>query len=149
MSILTKQFCICVLLEGTINNMLMLGIFMKLLEFSYKLGGYYDIVLGLGILFLYKTLFPIFSLPIPDELLYVQVTALFLLAVGFYLLFTAKNAENYLFVGVGSIFVRFVFAILVLIRIQEVALGFKILAIADTLIGLLILYPTLKIKLNK
>lgn len=119
---------------------------MNLLKLSYQIGGYYDIVLGLGILLFYKILFPIFSLSIPGELLYVQVTGLFLLAVGFYFLYTANNAQEYIFIGLGSIFVRFVFAILVLLRIQEVELGFKILATSDTLIGLLILFPIIKIK---
>ncbi len=119
---------------------------MNLLKFSYLLGGYYDIVLGIGILFLYKFLFPIFLLPIPDEILFIQVIALFLLAIGFYLLYTSNKAEDFIFVGIGSIFVRFVFAILVLIKITEVDTGFIILATTDTITGLVILYPILKIK---
>ena len=81
---------------------------MNFLKIAYLIGGYYDILLSMGLLFLNGVLFPIFDLPIPSELIFVQVLGLFLLVIGVFLIYTADNAKDYYFVGLGSAFVRII-----------------------------------------
>ena len=86
----------------------------KFLQFSYLIAGIYDLILGFVLLFfdLFNQFFD-YMRPIP--FLFVQVTGLFLLAIGYYLVISYKNASNVLFIGFGSLIVRIVFYRLVLL----------------------------------
>ncbi|MHA2169225.1 MAG: hypothetical protein ACXAB7_04970 [Candidatus Kariarchaeaceae archaeon] len=110
---------------------------------AFIIGGIYDLILGFPLLLFYKRLQDLFNVDEPEPNIFIPITALFLLAVGYLLLYTAPQAESYVFVGISSAFVRIGFAITVFVTllIDDIHWIFVFFAITDILTATLLIYP--------
>lgn len=116
----------------------------QLLKYTYLIGGLYDLILGftlvIGLTFTGKTLSNLFDVALPQPLLFGQVSGLFLIAVGYYLLVASKKPTNFMFIAMGSVFVRLSYGMIILLSISTVHPLYIILGITDTLTGFLLLF---------
>ena len=114
----------------------------KLLQWAFWIGGLYDIGVGLTALVFADLLIPLLGIANPMPRIWVQLSGLFLLAVGYMLVVAARQgASQYIFIGVGSVFVRFGYAAVVLLTLLTtgIELAYILGALTDALTGLLIL----------
>jgi len=121
----------------------------KFIRLGYFIGGIYDIILGLGITLVPNLLISILKIEKPNIMIFVYTNGLFLLIVGYYLLYACfHDVNNYLFIGFGSSMVRFAFAIvIILLWITEgIELPYLLIAITDSITGLMILIPIISAK---
>ncbi len=119
----------------------------KTLKRVYIIGGVYDLVLGISILFFPDTLTAIFAVNKPDNMVFVYLTGLFLILVGYFLIYAAINdATKYIVIGMGSVLIRFSYALIIVVIffIEGVESLYLLTALTDTLTGLMILIPILK-----
>jgi len=122
----------------------------QILKLTYIIGGLYDLILGstlvFGLTWFGKTLSTILG-PLPQPLLFGQVAGLFLMTVGYYLVYSSREPLNYVFIAVGSVFVRLSYGLLtiytVLILQQPIDALYILLAFTDTISGVLILVALL------
>ena len=118
----------------------------KFIKLGFFIGGIYDLILGFGAIFLSDLLISIFGINKPDNMIFVYISGLFLLLVGYFLLYACfHDVTNYLFIGFGSSVVRFAFAlIIILFWITEgVEFVYILIACTDTVTGLFIFIPIL------
>ncbi|MHA1977238.1 MAG: hypothetical protein ACW98F_05585 [Candidatus Hodarchaeales archaeon] len=118
----------------------------KFIKFGYFIGGCYDLILGFCIIFLPDILISVFGFTRPTPMIFVYTSGLFLLAVGYFLLYACfHDVSNYLFIGFGSSMVRIAFALIILLlwMTEGVDLVYILIAGADLFSGLLILLPIL------
>jgi hypothetical protein len=116
----------------------------KFIRLGFFIGGIYDITLGLGVIFVPDLLLSIFKLTKPEIMIFVYSSGLFLLAVGYYLLYACfHDVKNYFFIGVGSSLVRFTFTLIILLLwlIEGIELAYILVACTDTLTGFFIILP--------
>lgn len=119
----------------------------KLLKISYLIGGIYDSILGLGLIFLSDPIVSIFEISKPDNMIFVYTCGIFLLVVGYFLLFAAfHETPQYLFIGFGSAVVRLFFGIIVIFLWLERSVEdiYLIFAFTDSLTGIFLLFAILK-----
>ncbi|MFW9995052.1 MAG: hypothetical protein ACFFD4_23645 [Candidatus Odinarchaeota archaeon] len=111
------------------------------LKIAYLTAGVYDIVLGVGLVFLAKPFSLISGVSLPDSLIFVQVSGLFLITMGYFLIYSCRNPKNFVFVGVGSAFVRFSYVMIIILAllVGTIESAFVFLAATDGLTGLFIL----------
>ncbi|MFX1533534.1 MAG: hypothetical protein ACFFDI_04800 [Promethearchaeota archaeon] len=117
----------------------------RYLKAAFIIGGIYDIILGISSLFFTNFLATLFSVSIPDPLIFPQVTGIFLIVVGYFLIYASQDARKLVFIGMGSCIIRFSFALIVLLTwfTQGIEVFYLLLGITDTLTGFLILLPLL------
>ncbi len=116
----------------------------KFIRIGYFIGGIYDIILGLGVIIVPDLLISIFQINKPNTMVFVYSSGLFLLVVGYYLLYACfHDVTNYLFIGFGSSMVRLAFALIVLLLwlTEGIEAAYILIAFTDTLTGVLILLP--------
>jgi len=119
----------------------------RFLKISLIIGGVYDLILGINLLFIPDILIYIldlinFSVSKPENMLFVQTSALFLIAVGYMLLYAAYYAPvKFAFIGMSSAVIRLGYALIVLFTAatKGVEPGFLLTAITDSLTGLLLI----------
>ena len=93
----------------------------KFIKLGYLIGGIYDIIFGLGIIIFPELLISFFQLTKPNIMIFVYVSGLFLLVVGYFLLYACfHDVREYLFIGFGSSMVRFAFALIVILEMKRV-----------------------------
>ncbi|MFW9856362.1 MAG: hypothetical protein ACFFFG_15015 [Candidatus Thorarchaeota archaeon] len=112
------------------------------LRIGIIIGGIYDLVLGVSLLFPDLTA-PILSINKPNPEIYSHVVGLFLIAVGYLLLVSSQDVKRLAFIGVGSCFVRLDFVFLVVLSWLTIGIetGYLLLAMTDTITAALILIP--------
>lgn len=117
----------------------------RTIKLIFLIAGVYDIILGIGSLFLTESLSNFFNTPIPYPLLYPQVIGLFLLALGYMLIFAAKDIKKFAFIGFASLFVRYSFVLIILLTSmsQTVDFIYFVIAFTDFLTGTLLLISLL------
>ncbi|MFX0065929.1 MAG: hypothetical protein ACFFC7_27505 [Candidatus Hermodarchaeota archaeon] len=115
------------------------------MKVAFLIGGIYDIILGISSLFLTNFLATLFSVSIPDPLIFPQVTGIFLIVVGYFLIYASRDARKLAFIGMGSCIIRFTFALIVFLTwfTQGIEVFYLLLALTDILTGTLILLPLL------
>ena len=106
---------------------------------SFLIGGFYSLILGLGVIFLLEPIFTFFHHKLPENQIFPFTTGLFLIGVGYMLVKGAQQPEQSIHVGIGSMFVRLVYVIFVLINLPKIELLYIILAFTDAITGLFIL----------
>ena len=119
----------------------------RLLKISYLIGGIYDSILGLVLIFFSDPIISFFEVSKPNHMLFVHTCGIFLLAIGYFLLFAAfHETGQYIFIGFGSAFVRLFFAIIALFLWLEGSIEniYLIFAFTDSLTGIFLLYAILK-----
>ncbi|MHA2175981.1 MAG: hypothetical protein ACXABI_14220 [Candidatus Hodarchaeales archaeon] len=110
------------------------------LKVSFLIGGTYNIISGVILLLFWDSLFSIFKIHIPTPI-FIQITALFLIVIGYFLVYAAQNSRELFVIGVGSATTRlgyFLIALVSLIR-QDIEIIYLIFGIIDALIAIIIL----------
>ncbi len=123
----------------------------KFIKIGFLIGGIYDLLLGIGVLFFSDLMVDFFGIAKPDNMIFVYISGLFLILVGYILIYTAnRNVEDFIFIGLGSCIIRFsYFLIVVFIWLTDgIEIIYVLVGCTDALTGLLILIPTLSIDTN-
>lgn len=113
-----------------------------ILRVVFIIAGVYDVVLGLTLLFGRDIMVGLFNVVPPSPYLIAQTCGLFLVTVGYLLLYAANAPETYAFVGLGSAFVRLSFGVLVSLSIMTgnpPDVLYILFGLTDSLTGLLLL----------
>ncbi|MHA1513633.1 MAG: hypothetical protein ACTSRJ_06180 [Candidatus Hodarchaeales archaeon] len=123
----------------------------KFIKIGFLIGGIYDLLLGIGVLFFSDLMVDLFGITKPDNMIFVYISGLFLILVGYILIYAAyRNVEDFFFIGLGSCIIRFFyFAIVVIIWLtDDIELMYVLVGCTDALTGLFILIPTLLVDKN-
>jgi hypothetical protein len=123
----------------------------KYLKIGFLIGGIYDLLFGIGILFFSDLMVDFLGIKKPDNMIFVYTSGLFLILVGYILIYTAnRNVEDFIFIGLGSCIIRFsYFLIVVLVWLTDgIEIIYVLVGCTDALTGLLILIPILSIDTN-
>ena len=118
----------------------------KYVKMGFLIGGIYDLLFGIGVLFFSDFMINILGIKKPDNMIFVYISGLFLILVGYILIYSSyRDIENFLFIGLGSSFIRLsYFVIVIFIWLTEgVEIVYVLVGCTDALTGLLILIPTL------
>ncbi|MFX0209194.1 MAG: hypothetical protein ACFFDT_24635 [Candidatus Hodarchaeota archaeon] len=117
----------------------------RYLKISYLIGGIYDILLGISVLFLADITSEFLDVPKPDPLIMSQIIGVFLIVVGYFLIVATYDISKFIFIGAGSCIVRFSYAFLTVIawNNNDVEAAYLFLASTDLVTGLLLLIPLL------
>ncbi len=112
------------------------------LKISYVIGGVYDVLLGIGVLFFRNFLLTFIHESIPNVAQISDALGLFLIAYGYLLLDESQKSDPRINIGLTSALVRIIFFLSVVYYavFYTVELLYIILASTDLLTGLLILY---------
>jgi hypothetical protein len=115
----------------------------RYLKIAFLIGGIYDVLLGLPML-----LFPDFTATIlnvtkPEPIIWAQTIGIFLIIVGYLLLFATQDVQRFVFIGVGSVVIRLGYATLVILTFitSGIETGYILVALTDTLTALILLIP--------
>ncbi|MHA1236226.1 MAG: hypothetical protein ACTSQ9_01020 [Candidatus Hodarchaeales archaeon] len=73
----------------------------KFIKIGFLIGGIYDLLLGIGVLFFSDLMVDLFGITKPDNMIFVYISGLFLILVGYILIYAAyRNVEDFLFIGI-------------------------------------------------
>lgn len=117
----------------------------RYLAITFVIGGIYDIILGISLLFFVDLLSEILDEPKPDPLIFTQVSGVFLIVIGYFLLYAAQSPRKLAFVGAGSVVARLSYSIIVLSTwlLDEISIIYVFFGLTDALTALLILLALL------
>ena len=113
------------------------------LRIAFLIGGIYDILLGVPLLFFPDLTATLLQVSKPDPLILPQITGVFLIIVGYFLLVATQDVRKFIFIGVGSAIIRLGFAALVVLTwlTLEIEMGYFTVAMTDTLTAIILLVP--------
>ncbi len=114
------------------------------LKVSFLIGGTYNLLSGIILLLFWDSLSSFFEAQIPNPI-FIQITAVFLIVVGYFLVYAAQNPRELVIIGVGSATTRFGYFLIVLISLigQDIEIVYLIFGIIDVFIAIIILIPLL------
>jgi len=114
------------------------------LKVSFLIGGTYNLLSGIILLLFWDSLSSFFEAQIPNPI-FIQITAVFLIVVGYFLVYAAQNPRELVIIGVGSATTRFGYFLIVLISLigQDIEIVYLIFGIIDAFIAIIILIPLL------
>ncbi|MFX1283369.1 MAG: hypothetical protein ACFFB5_06930 [Promethearchaeota archaeon] len=115
----------------------------RYLKIAFLIGGIYDIVLGLPMLFLPDLTTTLLNVSKPEPIIWVQTIGVFLIIIGYFLLIATQDARRFAFIGVGSAVIRLGYAILTLLSWITIGIemGYMFVAMTDTLTAIILLVP--------
>lgn len=115
----------------------------RFLKIAFLIGGIYDILLGIPLLFLPDLTADLLNVTKPEPIIWAQTIGIFLIIVGYLLLIATQDVRRLVVIGVGSIAIRLGYAILVLFALMTsgIETGYFLIAITDTLTALILLIP--------
>lgn len=113
---------------------------LKVSRMIYIFAGIYDIILGLIALFLIEDLSELIGIAIPTPLIISQTLGLFLIAMGYLLIYASTDIVQYAFIGIISAFVRISYVILLLISAiyETIELVYIFIGLGDGITGFLL-----------
>ena len=123
----------------------------KFIKIGFIIGGLYDIILGIGVIFFSDLMVELFSITKPNNMIFIYISGLFLILVGYILIYaTFRNIEDFYFIGVGSFIVRIsYFFIVILIWLTEgIEIAYVLVGCTDAITGFMILIPMLLVDSN-
>ena len=123
----------------------------KYIKIGFLIGGIYDLLLGIGVIFFSDLMVEFFGITKPDNMIFVYISGLFLILVGYFLIYTAyRNVEDFLFIGLGSCIIRFSYFFIVIFvwLIDGIEVIYVLIGCTDAFTGLLILLPILMVDKN-
>jgi len=114
------------------------------LKVSFLIGGTYNLLSGIILLLFWDSFSSFFEAQIPNPI-FIQITAVFLIVVGYFLVYAAQNPRELVIIGVGSATTRFGYFLIVLISLigQDIEIVYLIFGIIDVFIAIIILIPLL------
>ena len=115
------------------------------LKYSFIIGGIYDIINGMTLLFFVDILVISFGLNKPIPFIFGQLSGILLIVVGYFLLIATRDINHYAFIGFGSVIVRFGYFLYSLVGWlnNEHELIYLFFGLTDLITGLIILLPLL------
>jgi len=123
----------------------------KFIKIGFLIGGIYDLLLGIGVLFFSDLMVDLFGITKPDNMIFVYISGLFLILVGYILIYSAyRNVEDFLFIGLGSCIIRFSYFLIALTvwLTDGIEVMYVLIGCTDVLTGLFILIPILLVDKN-
>ncbi|MFX0150950.1 MAG: hypothetical protein ACFFAJ_09230 [Candidatus Hodarchaeota archaeon] len=115
----------------------------RLLKLAFLIGGIYDLILGIGVIFFSDLLVTLFNLTKPNNMLFVHLTGIFLIIMGYFQIYALQDVQKLAFIGFGAIIVRFCYAFIVFFSSFTIGIeqAYLLTALTDILTGLLLLIP--------
>jgi hypothetical protein len=115
----------------------------RYLKIAFFIGGIYDVLLGIPLLFFPDFTATLLNVAKPEPIIWAQTIGIFLIIVGYLLLIAVQDVQRLVFVGIGSIVIRLGYVILVLLTWMTTGIetGYILIAITDTLTAIIILIP--------
>lgn len=119
------------------------------LKLAFLIGGIYDLILGFGLVFIPDIVIELirvfFQFTKPDNMLFVQLTGLFLILIGYLLIYSCQDVKKYAFIGFGSTFVRFSYFIIAVFGLigGNLETPYLLISFTDFLTGLFLLLTLL------
>lgn len=117
----------------------------RYLKIAFIIGGIYDLLLGVPMLFAPDLTASLLNVTKPDPIILPQTIGVFLIIIGYFLLIATQDVKRFVFIGVGSVVIRLGYAILVVLTwlTIEIEMGYVLAAMTDTLTAILLLVPIL------
>lgn len=115
----------------------------RYLKIAFLIGGIYDILLGVPLLFFPDFTATLLNITKPEPLILPQITGLFLLIIGYFLIIASQDVRKLVFIGIGSVVIRLGYVALVIFTWMtlEIEMGYFIIAMTDTLTAIILLIP--------
>ncbi len=116
----------------------------QVLKTAFYLGGVYDLLLGIGLLFFSDLVVSILSITKPDNMIFVQLTGLFLLFAGYCLCYAGYfDVKKMAFIGLGMVILRFSYLLIAIIGVinKELELIYLVIGFSDAIMALVLLIP--------
>ena len=115
----------------------------RYLRIAFIIGGIYHILLGLPMIISPDLVATLLNVTKPEPVFMLQIIGLFLVAVGYFLLFAIQDVRKFIFIGVGSAVVRLGYATLVILTLLtlEIEMGYVIVATTDIITAIILLVP--------
>ncbi|MHA2226726.1 MAG: hypothetical protein ACXAC8_16055 [Candidatus Hodarchaeales archaeon] len=112
----------------------------RFLRLAFLVGGCYDIILGISLLFLSDFLEILFSISKPEPIIFPQTTGILLVVIGYFLVIT-REVKKFAFIGAGSCVIRLTYTFLTLFTwiSQGIEVWYLFFALTDGLTGLFLL----------
>ena len=117
----------------------------RYLKMAFLIGGIYDILLGVPLLFFPDFTATLLNITKPEPLILPQITGLFLIIIGYFLIIATQDVRKLVFIGIGSVVIRLGYAALVIFTWMtlEIEMGYFLIAMTDTLTAIILLVPIL------
>lgn len=114
------------------------------LKISFLIGGIYNLLSGIILLLFWDALSSFFEAQRPNPI-FIQISALFLIVVGYFLVYAAQNPRKLVIIGVGSATTRLGYFLIALVTLisQDIEIVYLIFGIIDAIIAIIILIPIL------
>jgi len=114
------------------------------LKVSFLIGGTYNLLSGIILLVFWDSLSSFFEAQIPNSI-FIQIIAIFLIVVGYFLIYAAQNPRELVIIGVGSATTRLVYFLIALVSLirQDIEIVYLIFGIIDAFVAIIILIPLL------
>lgn len=114
------------------------------LKVSFLIGGTYNLLSGIILLLFWDSLSSLFEAQIPNSI-FIQIIAIFLIVVGYFLIYAAQNPRELVIIGVGSATTRLVYFLIALVSLirQDIEIVYLIFGIIDAFVAIIILIPLL------
>ena len=119
---------------------------MKPLKLGFILSGVYDLLLGIGLLiFMELFLVRLLGATKPENLQFPQISGLFLLVAGYFLLYGSQEVQIFAFLGFGIGLLRLTFTGIVLLTWLQTGIetAYLIFALSDFIMAWVLLVPLL------
>ena len=115
----------------------------RYLKIAFVIGGIYDILLGVPLLFFTDLTSTILNVSKPEPVILPQTIGIFLIIIGYFLLIVIQDIRKFIFIGVGSVVIRLSYATLAVLTwlTLEIEIGYFIVAMTDTLTAIILLVP--------
>ncbi|MHA2247065.1 MAG: hypothetical protein ACXADY_19125 [Candidatus Hodarchaeales archaeon] len=114
----------------------------RYLKASFLIGGIYNLLSGIILLLFWDSLSSFFEAQRPNPI-FIQITALFLIVVGYFLVYAAQNPRELVIIGVGSVTTRLGYFLITLVTFisQDIEILYLLFGIFDAFIAIIILIP--------
>ena len=115
----------------------------RYLKTAFLVGGIYDILLGIPMLFLPDLTATLLNVTKPEPIIWAQTSGVFLIIVGYFLLIGTQDARRLAFIGVGWAVIRLGYATLTVLSWLTIGIemGYMLVAMTDTLTAIILLVP--------
>lgn len=112
------------------------------LKLSFLISGLYNISAGIFLLFFGEFVSSFFEVQKP-ELIFIQIIALFLIVVGYFLVYAAQNPQKLAIIGFGSVVTRLGYFLIVILTLisQGLEIVYLLFGLIDAIIAIIILIP--------
>ncbi|MHA2299079.1 MAG: hypothetical protein ACXADA_23880 [Candidatus Hodarchaeales archaeon] len=113
----------------------------RYLKAVYLISGVYDLILGIASVIFADSFLDLFNVSHSDPPIFLQISGLFLITVGYFLIYSSQKPKEFVFIAVGSVFVRLSYALIIIVTMlsQIIEPFYVLFAITDGITGLIII----------